>query len=141
MDDRDATTLEQRLEAFLEIDVLAGADRHRRRLLQVPVGIGILPGDHILEPGRNVLLDAPRQTNAALQRDVTDVVDGERDFHPDDIANLGDVLLQQVDALLGEIDAGEGMTHIVQVVDRVAGAPILDRLGPAAAGVDAVSFQ
>jgi hypothetical protein len=63
MDDRDAG-LEQRLEAFLEVDVLAGADRHRGRFLQLPVLLGVLPGDHVLEPGRGVFLDALREADA-----------------------------------------------------------------------------
>ena len=112
--------LEQRLEAFLEVDVLAGADRHRGRLLQLAVLLGVLPGDHVLEPGRHVFLDAPGQADAVLQRDVADMVDGERDLVADDLADLGDVLLEQVDALLGEVQAGEGMAHVVRVVDGVA---------------------
>ena len=71
--------LEQRLEAFLEVDVLARADRNRCRLLQLPVLLGVLPGDHVLEPGGNVLLDPPGEPDAVLQRDVADVIDGERD--------------------------------------------------------------
>ena len=119
VDHRDAA-LEQRLEAFLEVDVLAGADRHRGRFLQLPVLVGVLPGDHVLEPGRHVLLDPLGEPDAVLQRDVADVVDGERNLVADDLANLVDVLLEQVDALLGEIEPGEGMADVVDVVDRVA---------------------
>ena len=141
VDDRDAAALEQRLEALLQVDVLAGADRHRGRLLQLPVLVGVLPGDHVLEPGRHVFLDPPGEPDAVLQRDVADVVDGERNLHADHLADLGDVLLQQVEALVGEVQAGEGMEDVVHVVDGVAGAPVLDRLDRAAAGVDAVAFE
>ena len=80
VDDRDAAALEQRLEAFLEVDVLAGADRHRGASLQLPVLLGVLPGDHVLEPGRHVFLDPLGEPDAVLQRDVADMVDGERDL-------------------------------------------------------------
>ena len=55
--------------------------------------LGVLPGDHVLEPRRGVLLDAPGQPDAVAQRDVAEMIDGERDLVADLRAHFGDVLL------------------------------------------------
>ena len=55
------------------------------------------------------------------------MVDGERHLVADDLAHLGDVLLQQVEALLGEVQAGEGVDDVVDVVAGVSRAPLLER--------------
>ena len=46
----------------------------------------------------------------------------------DDRAHLGEVLLQKVEALLGEVEAGEGMADIVHVVAGVLPPALLERL-------------
>ena len=76
-------------------------------VLQLPILLGVLPWDHVLEPGWHVFFDPPGEANAVLQRDVADMVDGERDFHADNVADLGNVLLKQVEALVGKVEAGE----------------------------------
>ena len=48
--------------------------------LQLPILLGVLPGDHVLEPGRRVFLDPLGEADAVLQRDMADMVDGERDL-------------------------------------------------------------
>ena len=55
-----------------------------------------------------------RQADAVLQRDVADMVDGERNLVADDLADFGDVLLEQVEALFGEMQAGEGVADVVR---------------------------
>ena len=91
---------------------------------------GVLPGDHVLEPGRRVLLDPLRETDAVLQRDVAEMVDRERDLRPDHLAHLGDVLLQEVEALLGEMKPGEGVADVVHVIAGVAPPAVVERLRP-----------
>src|SRR3569623_1703124 len=78
MYDLIASFREQRRERFLEVDVLAGADWHGRGVLELPVLIGVLPGDLVLEPGGDVFLNPPREPDAVLQRDMADMVDGRR---------------------------------------------------------------
>ena len=102
---------------------------------------GVLPGDHVLEPGRRVFLDPLRQTDAVLQRDVADMVDRERNLPSDDLADLGDVLLQKVEPLFGEMQAGEGVADVVHVVGGVAPSPVVQRLDEAPLRVRAVSFE
>ena len=102
---------------------------------------GVLPGDHVLEPGRIVLLDPLRETDAVLQRDVTEMVDGERDLRADHFADLGDVLLQEVEALLGEMQAGEGVADVVHVIAGIAPPPVVQRLDGDPLGVGPVSVE
>ena len=47
--------------------------------------------------------------------------------HADDLADLGDVLFEQVEALVGEVQAGEGMADVLRVIDGVAAAALLQR--------------
>ena len=61
--------------------------------------------------------------------------------HADDLANLGDILLEQVEALVGEVQAGERVGDVMHIVGGVAAAPLFQRLDRAAAGVDAVPFE
>ena len=60
----------------------------------------------------------------SLQRDMADVINGERNFRADDVTDLGNVLFKKVQPFLCEVEAGEGMAHVVRVIGGVArGAP------------------
>src|SRR3569623_1262146 len=69
------------------------------------------------------------------------MVDGEGNLVADELAQLKDVLLEQVDPLVGEVEATERVADVVDVVDGVALAPILQRLERTVARVDAVAFE
>ena len=120
VDDRNAAGFEQRFEAFLQVDVFAGADRDVDRLAQAHVLVGVLPGDHVLDPGQVVFFQALAQADAVLQGDMAEVVGGQRDGVADDRAHIGHVFLQQVDAVLGQVDAGEWVGDVVNIVTAVA---------------------
>jgi hypothetical protein len=53
------------------------------------------------------------------------MIDGERNLVADHLAHFGDVLLEQVDALLGEVQAGERVHDVLRVVDEVARLAVL----------------
>ena len=53
--------LDERLEILLKVDILARADRDRRRVLQAPVLVGVHPRNHILHPGDIVLFHPRRE--------------------------------------------------------------------------------
>ena len=74
-----------------------------------------------------------REPDAVVQRDVAEMVDGERDFVADLGAHLRDVAFEQVEALLGEMQSGEGVADVVHVVACVAPPAILERARPACA--------
>ena len=116
MDHRHTTRFEQRFEAFLEIDVLAGADGRRTRVRQPDVLIRHLPGEHILVPGQVELIQPPGDLDAVLDADVAEVVGCQRRFIADDSAHVGDVLLQIFQARLRHMNAGEGMHHVLNIV-------------------------
>ena len=103
--------------------------------------LGVLPGDHVLEPGRTVLLDPLRQPDAVVQRDVAEMVDRERDLVADLGPHLGDVLLQQVEAFLGEVQSGEGVADVVHVIARIAPSSLLDRARRHALGMGPVPVE
>ena len=129
MDHRDAARLEQRQEILLEVDVLAGADRRGARVGQAHVLVGHLPGDHVLVPGQVELVQALGDLDAVLDADVAKVIGGQRHLVADDRAHLGDVLLHHVQPLFGDVDAGEGVLHVVHL-EKAGGAALRASRGP-----------
>ena len=119
MDHADGAALQQGFKAFGQENVLARADGDGGAVAQALVLVGILPGDHVLRPGDVVFLDPPAQADAVLHAEVAEVVDGQGHLIPDDAADLLHILLQDVQALFGHMDAGEGMGDIEQVVRMV----------------------
>ena len=113
--DGDRPLPEQVGEALLEVDVLARADRRRDRLRQPPVLVGELPGEHVLVPGQREPVERPPQADAGLQAQVAEVVGGQRDLVADLLAHLRHVLAEQVDAAVGDLQAGERVHHAVGV--------------------------
>jgi len=69
------------------------------------------------------------------------MVDRERHIHADDLPNLGDVLLKQVEALVGKVKAGKRVLDVMQIVRSVADAPLVIGLQRPASGTVAVAFQ
>ena len=65
------------------------------------------------------------------------MVDGERDLVADHGTDLGDILLEEGEALLGEVQSGERVADIVGVVAAVALAAVVQRLHLHAFGVRA----
>ena len=96
--DGDGALPEQVGEAFLQVDVLARADRRRHRLRQPPVLIGELPGEHVLVPGQREPVERAAQPDARLQAQVAEVVGGQRHLVTDLLPHRRHVLAEQVDA-------------------------------------------
>ena len=69
------------------------------------------------------------------------MIDSERNFKADNLANLGNVLLKQIKALVGKVEAGKRVGDVMQIVRGVADAPLFEGLDRAAAGVNAVPFK
>ena len=69
------------------------------------------------------------------------MVDGERNIHADDLTNLRNVLLKEVEALVGKVEAGKRVRDVMHIVCRVADAALFNGLQRAAAGVVTVSFK
>src|SRR3954451_8397215 len=63
---------------------------------------------------------------------MADMVDGKRDLVSDYRANLMDILLEQVDAFLGEMQARERVLHILRIVGGIASLALLERAATAA---------
>src|SRR5262249_9254092 len=66
-----AAELDKRL---LEIDVFAGQDGNVDRVGDLLEQLGILPGNHVFEPGEVVLFERLAQANATVHADVPEVV-------------------------------------------------------------------
>ena len=86
---------EQRHEAFLEVDVLAGAGGRIDRIGQRHPLVGELPGDHVLVPGQRELVERLAQADARLQADVAEVIDGQRHLIADHRAHVVDIVDEQ----------------------------------------------
>ena len=97
--------------------------------------IGELPRDHVLEPGRRVLFDPAGKADAVLQRDVAEVIDGQRNFRADLGAHFGHVLVEEVEALFGKMQARERVHDVLRIVARIERAALVGILGRAAAGM------
>ena len=81
-------------EIFLQVDIFAGergGGAFRRDALPQ---VSVLPGDHILHPGKVVFLISLSQPDAGVHADVAEVVHGKRDFHPNGFADRGNVLAE-----------------------------------------------
>ena len=74
MSDGNGAGFHQRLEAFLQIDVLAGADGRIHRRLQLDPLVRELPGNHVLVPGQGVPVQRLSDANAVLHAHVPEVV-------------------------------------------------------------------
>ena len=64
--------------------------------------------------------ETPREGDAVLEGDVAEVVDGDRDVVADFGADVGHVLFEEVESLLCDVDAGEGMRRVEEVVGLAA---------------------
>ncbi len=87
--------------------------------MQAHILLGQLPRDHILEPAHIVIFQTVGQLDAVLNADVTEVVDRQRDLIADHRTDFLDIVLQVIEALLGDVDTGEGMRDVVLVVGTV----------------------
>ena len=120
VDDGERARVEERLEVLEEVDVLARAKRDGRGGVELAPHLRLLPRKRVLHPREVVLLQAAGEADAVLQRDVAEVVDGERDFVAHLLATLAEVPLEEVEALLGDVDAGEPVLGVEEVVGFAA---------------------
>ena len=79
--------------------------------------VGVLPRDHVFEPGHVVLLERLAQPDAGIHADVAEVVGGERDIHADLLAHRGHIVGHHLDALVRDLDAGEHVLHVAALRD------------------------
>src|SRR5262245_37170046 len=68
-----------------------------------------LPRNHVFHPSQVVLLHCAGQFDATVDADVAVMIGRERYLHSDDGAYLGDILSENLYALVGDLDAGEWM--------------------------------
>src|SRR5574344_129296 len=127
MDHRERVRLEERLEILLEVDVLAGAERSRGRGMELAPLLDVAPRQDVLRPGEMVLLEAPEEIHAVLVGDVSEMVDRERDLPADLRADVRHVLLEIVEAGFGDVDAGEAVRGVEEVVRLAAHDARIDR--------------
>src|SRR5579875_1949380 len=107
-------------EVFFKIDVFACADGNGASSRQLDVLICQLPGDHVFQPGQVIFLKATRQLNAIVDSDMAEVIDCRWHFVADHGANVGNILLKNVEAFFRDVDVREGVSYIHQVVCAVA---------------------
>ena len=127
MDDRERVRFEERLEVLLEVDVLARAERRRRRGVELLPLLDVAPGEDILRPGEVVLLQPPQQLHAVLVGDVPEMVDRDRHFPADDLAHVRHVLLKEVEPLLRDVDARVAMRRREELERLAAHGTRVDR--------------
>ena len=120
VDDGECAGLEEWLEGLLEVHVLAGADRCGGGVGEPDVLLGVLPWDGVLHPGEVEFLESLGELDAVLERDVSEVVDGDGYFVADGLAALAHVVLEVVESDFGEVDAGEGVREVEEVVGLAA---------------------
>ncbi len=96
-------------EGLLQIDVFS------REGGQVDVAgdllpeLGVLPGHHVLEPGKLVRREGSAQANGVVDGEVAEVVGGQRDLVADGFTDGRDVLDKSFDRPVSELDRREGM--------------------------------
>ncbi len=105
----DGARVEQRLEAVVQVDVLAGATRCAQFAAQARPLLSELPGNHVLEPGEIEALQGVTKAQAILDPDVAEMIGRDGDFVARDVAHGGDVVGQDPDALVRQSDVGEGV--------------------------------
>ena len=71
--------------------------------------LGVLPGDHVLEPGELVGHERLAEANRVVDGEVAEVVGGEWDGVADGLADGRHVLDESRDRPVGELDRGERM--------------------------------
>jgi hypothetical protein len=71
--------------------------------------VGQLPQDQVLDPRQCERFQRAADPDAGVEGDVAEAVGGERDVVADDGADDVDMGRQVVDALRGDLDAGERM--------------------------------
>ena len=127
MNHRQRAGFQQRPEILLEVDVLSGAERNGGRRRDAPVLVMPLPRHRVLHPGEVVFLQPPGQPDAILHRNVSEMVDRDRNLVSGHFAHIGHILVEIVQSLLGEMDAGESVRGVEEVVGLAAHRPRIDR--------------
>src|SRR5450759_582899 len=134
MDYRDAPGFQPRTEAFLEVDVLTRADGNVNGLAEADKLVGVLPRNQVFDPGQVIFLQPFAQANAIFQGNVAEMVSRERYLIADHRTHFGHIFFEQVDTFFGQVDPGQGMGHVVDIVaavTRVAFIQVFNRPLPA----------
>ena len=126
MHDGQRAALEQRFERLLQIHVFACAERHRRRLGQTHPLIRKLPWNGVFHPCQIEFLQTAGQFDAVLQRNVAEMVDGDRNLITSHGAAVRHVLLQEVQSFLRQMDARERMRRVEKIIRLAAHGPRVD---------------
>ena len=127
MTHRQSPGFQQRPEVLLEVDVLASAERNRGRRRNAPVLIVPLPRHRVLHPGEIVFFQPPGQPDAVLHRDVAEMVDRNRDLVSGHFTHVSHILVEIIQSFFGEMDAGESVRGVEEVVGLAAHRPRIDR--------------
>src|ERR1019366_155969 len=96
MRDGDCLLLKEVLEAFAEVNVLAGADRRSAGFLKSSELVRVEPRNHILVPGEVVLIQSPCELDEGFNGHVAVVVRGNRNLPAHNAAHGGDILLKPI---------------------------------------------
>ena len=88
--------------------------------------LDVAPRQDVLSPGEVVLLQPPQKVHAILVRDVAEVVDRDRHFPTDDLADIRHVRLKEVQPLLRNVDARVGMRRREEFERLTAHGPRID---------------
>ena len=96
-------------EALLQVNVLAGQDGRWAFGGDVRQHIGVLPGNHILHPGKVELLVSLPQPDDRVHAKVPQMVHRQGNLHADRLARGLHKFAELLDALLGHLLSHEGM--------------------------------
>ena len=93
----DRVGVDEFRELFLEVDILSREGGQVDGAGDLLAEIGVLPGDHVLEPGELVGRECPAQADRVVHGEVAEVVGGERHLVADGLTDGGDVFDQSRD--------------------------------------------
>ena len=116
MDDRDTVIFKELLEFFFEIDILTGANRNTGGVFQSVELLMHLPGNHVFDPGQAIFFHSSGKEDRIFDTDMSEMIDGQRHFITDDVSDFFDIVLQIVQSFFGDVDPGERMGGIDDIV-------------------------
>ena len=127
MNDRKRAGFQERFERLFQIHILSGSERSRRGIGKTDILLRILPGHRVFHPGEIVFLKTFAELDAVFQRDVSEVIDRNRNFIADLRTDVRHVLLQIVESDFRDMDSGERVRRVEEVVCLSAHRARVDR--------------
>ena len=121
MDHVQGPCLQKRFKGLSQVHILPGSNWRRGGMLQLPVLVCQVPGQHILQPGKMISLKPPGNLYHVRKRKMPKMVNGQGNLGPNHASDPSDIFIQLIQALFRHMHVGKGMGNPVKIIQQRIG--------------------